>query len=249
MEKCNGFRDLMADALSGEILPDDRRRLQEHLRNCASCRQEFSELESVLMQVKDMPRPEPDQEFWGRYMDRLEGRLDEMERGDNPASRAQWLRMRSWRRLIVPLTAAALLVIGVLVGRMSLRSPVGLKDRQSRETLAVADSKAGSGQPVILQAHLGRMEPLLLDLSNREAEAGSQVVVGERVLRDLLMQNYLLKRLVDRQSDEAQKKLLDDLELILLEMQNPDSSGAREIVQGSDVLFELRLMRQKVDSL
>jgi len=157
--------------------------------------------------------------------------------------------MRSWRRLIVPLAAAALLVIGVLIGRMSLHSPLGLEDRQGRETLAAADSKAGSDQPEILQAHLGRMEPLLVDLSNRGADDGSRVAVDEAVLRDLLMQNYLLKRLVGRQSDKTQKKLLDDLELILLEMQNSDSSGAREIVERSDVLFDLRLMRQKVDSL
>ncbi len=246
MTKCKKYRELMADELAGDISAADRERLQAHLRDCCACAGEYDGLQGLIGQVKDLRRPEPDEEYWTAYMRRLDDKLAAAGQAD---STIVPLRL-PWRRLLMPVAAAALLVIGVLIGRSGIFSPV---ERPEPPLLsAAAPSK---GNPRILQTHLSRIEPLLVDLNNQDSGDGQPVRIDERFVRDLLMQNYMLKRAIARQNEPVQKKLLDDLEMILLEMQAGTDGGAaelsdaRRISESNDVLFQLRLLRKRSERL
>lgn len=256
-ERCERYQNIMADVLAGEASADEQMLLQQHMADCRACAAEFAELEAVQKAVKSRSRPELDDAFWAGYMERLDEKLDRLEAEEGQGLRGKLLKMPTgnlrWRRLLMPVAAAALVVIGVFIGRMTPTAP-GVLIPGSGPSDSTGRTQPAAGQnPRVMMAHLDNVEPFLMELKNRSA--GETMTVDSQLLRDLLMQNYMLKRMVARQNDPVRQALLDDLELILLEMSAGSENGAgnqndaQKMIEENGVLFRLRLMRQGEKSL
>ena len=76
MKDCKYFRNLMAEALLGELVPADRACLESHLAACPSCTAEYEGLHETLRLMNRRERPDPGEEFWGGYWGRLMDRLE-----------------------------------------------------------------------------------------------------------------------------------------------------------------------------
>lgn len=259
MNHCRKFQTMMADALAGELPEGDRLRLRAHMKDCERCSVEYSEYEGLVRTVRERPRSEPDDAFWDGYMARLEEKIDVLEGVNSveplPEGKTKGSVM-VLKRLLMPLAAAALLVMGILIGRAGRLAPQGPQFMENQAETPSLASNQDRGETRILQAHLSSVEPLLMELNNRSEVPGEGVVVDADWVQELLLQNTMLKRMVDRQNDQTRKALLEDLEMILLEMKSEKegegASGqpmAQKIIEDNGVLFRVRMMRRRGGSL
>jgi anti-sigma factor RsiW len=128
---CERFRDQMLDALQGTAPAE----LQEHVRACQVCAQEFEKLKQTSALLEEWPAPEVSPYFNSRLRARLR------EQAAAPAGGWAWLRK--------PALAAAfvlLLVVGIGVLDLSkpqtqvLQGPVAVRPQPKAHTgTAVAD--------------------------------------------------------------------------------------------------------------
>jgi hypothetical protein len=255
MNDCRKFQTMMADALAGELPEGDSVRLRAHMKNCERCSAEYREYEALVRTVRERPRPEPDAEFWDGYMARLDEKLDVLE-GVNSVGTVPKGKTKGslvvLKRLLIPLAAAALLVMGILIGRAGRLVPQGPLPSETPVATTSLAANQDRSETRILQAHLSSVEPLLMELSNRSDVPGDRLTVDAAWVRELLLQNTMLKRMVDRQNDKTRKALLDDLEMILLEMKSEEGGAgdsaqpmAQQVMEDNGVLFRVRMMRRR----
>jgi hypothetical protein len=58
------WTDRLSEYLDGELLADERRRLEEHLESCAACRATLTELELVVAQARRLEDRPPATDLW-----------------------------------------------------------------------------------------------------------------------------------------------------------------------------------------
>ncbi len=107
--------------VDGELPPEDSAALEEHLANCAACREELSRLEFISQALESLDGAEPDAFFAPRL-----GRL------------AAGVRCGNWPgRVLVPAAAAAAaalsLAAGVFLGQALLTEPNGASPQANGE--------------------------------------------------------------------------------------------------------------------
>jgi hypothetical protein len=88
-----------------------------HLASCAVCRQQLVDMRAIMSVAADVEMPEPSRLFW----DHLSARVGEAVAAEQ-APRRSWVGAMSWTRLMVPLAAAAALVLIAVV--LNSRGPV-----------------------------------------------------------------------------------------------------------------------------
>jgi predicted anti-sigma-YlaC factor YlaD len=94
------IRTALSLAASGDISPEELRRLQDHLGDCESCRKEIEDLSALAGALRSIPTPQPRPEVVARVRKLAESRLeDKRRRGD--------------ARLLAPLVAASWVVAWV----------------------------------------------------------------------------------------------------------------------------------------
>jgi hypothetical protein len=92
------YTDLMVEALYGEIDPEDRRRLDEHLSDCEACAAEFADLRGTLDVMAQRERPELPDAYWARYRRRLNERRAERAAAPHRRSASLVDHLRRWGR-------------------------------------------------------------------------------------------------------------------------------------------------------
>ncbi len=73
---CPTYESLIADALFGELSPEDRQRLDRHTATCEACAEELRSLQATLQLTAERERPEPPPSFWHGYGPRLARRME-----------------------------------------------------------------------------------------------------------------------------------------------------------------------------
>jgi hypothetical protein len=102
-----------------------------------------------------------------------------------------------------------------------------------------------------LQDHFDNLKPLLAEYANRPAAdaADDRVLVDRRLIQSLLVQNYMLMRLVAQNDPEA-ADLLEDIDLVLREIKNmergdPEAPGMiRRLIHSRDILFKINVLQK-----
>ncbi len=105
MKECKEYRLWMNDAVDDDLAPDQRERLELHLRSCPECHRHMDDLRSLVTAAAGLPSElEPSRDLWPGIEGRLMGQ---------PSSR------KLVRRVV--LAVAALVVAGF--GLSQLRTP------------------------------------------------------------------------------------------------------------------------------
>jgi len=102
-----------------------------------------------------------------------------------------------------------------------------------------------------LQDHFDNLKPLLAEYANRPAgdTPDDRVLVDRRLIQSLLVQNYMLMRLV-AQNDPKAADLLEDIDLVLREIKNmeaddPEAPGMiHRLIQSRDILFKINVLQE-----
>jgi hypothetical protein len=167
------------------------------------------------------PPPTPKAEMWERVAAARTGRRAEGQRGS---------AFRFRRRVPFWMGIAALLALGVAIGRLSVpHNPGAPVAPAASGTIAAAPGTAPTRQErsevaaqVATAQHLGQAESFLTEFNTRQAAQDFSAQA-----KDLLSTTRLLldsKRL----SDAGTRKLLEDLELVLIQIATLDPKDRRE---------------------
>jgi hypothetical protein len=185
----------------------------------------MDELSRLLREEYNPPPAVPRDEMWAA----LEARLEPREAGVVSLDEARRRRSVTLRRSLAwGVAAAAVLVLGVGIGRMT--APVATPVAEAPTQL-----RAGADASVLRVAaveHLGRTEALLRMVRADGASGRVDPAMGAWA-RGLLTQTRLLMDTQEEQ-DPAMRELLEDLELVLVqivgvtEAAGGDESRARE---------------------
>ena len=260
MGECRKMKSLFLESLYGELDMDRKESLKRHLAGCRECSEEYEKMAETLRTMSKKAVPDPGQEFWDGYWDRLELRMKREGLFEPSAAEAQkrsGIRFGFFPRWAYGAAgAAAILAVGILIGRLFFSRPVILSRQAPTGTPSVLPA-SGTGDLILRTSrYLERSKVILLALVNFDPE--KQDVYGLNLPRQKEVSNELVKEASALKSDlknakERQlEKLVGDLEMILMQIANlkseydlPTVEIIKAGVEQKDVLFKISLSEMR----
>lgn len=245
-------RALFLEAIYGELAGTRRSEFDEHIGECAECKASFKGLESVSTFMSRRAYVPPTRADWTSFWNTLEPLLKSPEA---PSPRASWLgrlpRLAGGRMAwTLSLSAASLLVIGVLIGQLILRQPLDLGGGGLETGLS-------SAERILLNEralnYLERSKVLLLGIVNSDPdESGLGLAKEQQVSRTLVSEAAELKSSLSDADQQRMKQLVGDLEVILLQIANlgeekgfPAVEIVRSGVERRGILLKINLEQMR----
>jgi len=240
MSECKKCRGHMLEALYGELEPAERDRYERHRRACPACAAEYAALAETLGLMDQRRRPDPGQEFWDGYWDRLSRRMvwEATAEGRRPSTARGaigrlFAGLPRWSYQVAG--AAALVLVGVLIGSR-LVGP--------RNPAPMTNAAAAGPSAAVVQAgdFIDRSQVLLLGMVNydpaKEDAYGFDLAGKKAVSHDLAAAAPALREKLNQPGERRLRDLVADLEVILMQIANLESGqdldGVELIKQGVD---------------
>lgn len=223
---CDTVQNQLSDYVDRLLPENERARVAKHLRDCKACAVELAALRAVIGEAARLERtPAPDH-LWPR----LEAELDKRQAR---TFKALWVRLTApiaevRTRLTGPAAGRRLaavtvvLLLGILIGRYFLPSqpptPTPHMTATSDPDYALINQRA--------RVYVEKSKILLLGIVNGEVNTDEAVdLTSETELAGRLVQEAsFLKEHLPARRHERIRELVSDLELILLEIANLESS-------------------------
>ncbi|MCG8415847.1 MAG: hypothetical protein MI746_16655 [Pseudomonadales bacterium] len=237
----------MADALyqdDGTELPS---RLQKHLQECSSCREEFAELRKAksLLEEAGLRRQTfediPERASLDDLFDRIHPELDRVD-----AQRYRDLPQRNWAPWSVAAGAIAASLIIFVTGFVYLSS-------NPTET---PNTVFNQGVSPKLMSYLNRAQVMLMQVANTESADGSVLPIQQTIARDMAFEANMLTGADNSPFASGERKLLRDIEFMLLQIANLDESNMEEgvallqrFLDENGILFRIRLLEMRDSDL
>ncbi|MGH9736833.1 MAG: anti-sigma factor family protein [Candidatus Acidiferrales bacterium] len=223
--------------------------LNEHLRACSGCRENFSSLQQTLGALKNAPVPERGADYGSQVWYAFATRLDRPEKLPARRHRVPWdLRRLAWAG-----TLAAMIVAAFFAGRYWPRRPIPM----------VASNPAQTRQGVLLVAvsdHLDHAQMVLMELANGDSDGSKQgvpkkidIAIEQERAQQLLVSNRLYEQTAQETGDAEIENILNALEPVLLEIaHSPGEISSQQLqqIQGrisnAGILFKVRVVSSDV---
>lgn len=239
MRDCKQCRGLLVEALYGELSPKQEKLFKNHIGACPSCAAEFKALTQVLETMGKRVRPEPGQDFWDGYWDRLSQRMEE-EKAIPETSRSGGKALsRSWnlapRWSFQAAAALALIVAGILIGR-AIFSPPRVPVEVARQGVPRPALPPEESDPLLrARSFVDRSKLVLLALVNYNPKSedpyGLDLPLQKQISQELVGQAGDLRTDLKEPGQRRLRELVTDLETILLQIANLDSKNDLEAVE------------------
>jgi len=242
-KQCKEVQEMFLDSFSGRLPKERQEFVDTHLQECVVCSREY-EAQSRLIDLVDegRQRPEMSDEFWDGYWDRLQERQGEPWEKTDSVSTSFFFR-KAW----LPAAAVLLVILGALLGRLWWPGPVVVGP--------VTESGSGMSIYPVMERHFETLRPLLLDYANYDGQNGGDGplmadATDKEILKNVLLQNRLLKRMAARSRNQALIGLLEDLDVIIVEMMNEadgadsSASGIGRMIQDNDILLKMKVINR-----
>jgi Putative zinc-finger len=239
MRGCKKCRDLLAEALYGDLDPEQKAFFENHIGACPSCAAEVKALTGTLTTMDKRVRPDPGQEFWDGYWDRLAGRM--REEGQAEEVRRSWIRTlgRAWnlrpRWALQAVAAIVLIAAGIIIGRTFL-TPPRVPVEAARQEVQAPPVQAGQDDPVLrARNYINRSKLVLLALVNYDSKSedpyGLDLPFQKQVSQELVNQAGAIKSDLKDPSQRRLRELVGDLETLLLQIANLEAKNDLEAVE------------------
>ncbi len=230
---CRTFRKNILLSLYGELGEEDTENLRQHVAECARCARELEETRKITALLDatfsgDAPHPD-----WEKNWEAVKAGMDRKE-GKRPV----FLSFPRWAY-----TAAALMLmfgIGLFMGR-------GVFSPSRPGAVSLVDT--ASVPPPLLQDHLESLKQVLTAYANYDPAdpAGEKIAVDKEIIRNLLIQNILLQRMMAGKNP-SWEQILEDADMVLREIANTgeDSrafSSIRDLIRKQGILFEIEVSK------
>jgi hypothetical protein len=248
--KCKKCKENIVLMLYGELTEKDKSEVMDHIEVCPECAEEWESTKGVFVlldETKEESIPEVD---WDRcwsaiQTDIVEGPSEKRgRRREKEKEKEKRFFMRpGW--VYAAASVVVIFVLGMFIGRFWLTSDV--------QTAAVSSAQASGSSEYIKQSlneHLETLKPLLVSYANYSAEENGRemMTLDKEIVKNLLIQNYLLKKLLV-ESDPSTAELLEDLDLVLREIKNMPNddkwaqSQVKEFIHEREILFKMDVLK------
>jgi len=231
--KCKKYEEKIILYLYGELDESDKAEVENHVKECPACLEDLEYTKKVFKLVDENKEEIP------------EANWEKCWREIGTGTQVEPRRQKSF--LLVPrwvYAAAVLLVVfvlGALIGRHWLFSP--------QESPLESGISQGS-MNLALNEYINELKPILIEYANYTSpEKGEEtILIDEKILRSLLIQNLLLKDLVAK-SDPSLAPFLEDLDIILKELSNMQKgdeltpSMIKELIHEREILFKMEIIQ------
>jgi hypothetical protein len=233
--KCKKYKEQVILHLYGELSEEEIQSLRKHIEHCPDCAKDTAYTQEVFKLMEEEKIQDAPEANWERSWAHIQSEIL-----NNPRKRRKFAFSPAWA------TAAAGIILvfalGIFIGRFwaPSRQPV----------LAQADFTSEYAR-FTLQEHFDTLKPLLVEYSNysRGENGDTGIVIDREILRNLLIQNYLLMRMVAK-DDPTAASLLEDIGLVLREVSNMESgdrdapSMVKELIDQREILFKMEIMQK-----
>jgi hypothetical protein len=222
-------------------------RISEHLRDCADCAKDYSELTNDLSSIASPATPGRSADYGAEIWGSIRASVPAYE---GPKKKRSWFAFPSWQSGLAAV-AACLLVLAAafFAGRQ-------WEHRNAPTDLAANRADNGQGKErvvlVVLGDHLDRSERLLVELKHAEPSTEGPL---QTEARDLLSTNRLYRESVKQAQDPALASALDHLERVLIEVSNEPAGLSQakldelqKEMNTDGLLFEVRVLRSRVQA-
>lgn len=237
--RCREIRKKTILFLYGELSPREKSSFKQHVDKCSKCRQKIAE-SSRVFEILTHASPEEREPDWEKCWEKIESGLEH-----KPAEKEKHaFFFPRWAYA----GAAFLLVfiLGIGLGLLlQQRKEAPFSSASSIETGYGVESR---GLQVALRNHIETLKPIIIDYKNTDfTQKGQKISVERELLRELLLQNYLLKKAI-AEANPAAVPLLEDLDLILKELSNrknyngADNYLVKELIEERRVLFKMQVL-------
>lgn len=238
MNECAKCRGLMAEVLYDDLSPKDGAVFAAHLEACPACASEYEAMTETRKILDARQRRDPGPDYWEGYWDRLEKRLDAEPAPSARPGRGRALRpfafFPAWAYRAA--AAAALLLVGILIGRTLLRPPIPRIARTTPPVIAAAPGVEQASAPVLrARNYFERSKLILLGLVNYDPGAsdvhGLDLPLQKRLSRQLVNEAGSLKSDLKAPGEKRLRELVADLETILFQIANLESANDLDAVE------------------
>jgi hypothetical protein len=206
----------MLEALYGELDSADRMALDQHIAACSECAAELAGLERTRQAMDIRKQAPPSEEtlenVWPEFLNRL---------GQSESPRAGILHWTTRRWALNLAAAAALVAIGVIIGRYGSLAP-----RPDSTGPGVKESPAVAASTLDdrVARYLERSKLVLMSVDNMKPGAGDATALDlgpeRRLSKDLLRESRALEKELQASREDQLLELISQLEVTLLQIAN-----------------------------
>ena len=258
MENCKSINLLFSEAFYGELKDRQLQDFNKHLSGCNNCSVQYKEFTTTLNIMSKRKRPEMKDEFWDNYWDNLsEKAFVDKPTFQEKARNSLSLLFVDHRKFAFPTAALVLILFGLLMGKILFSPDKTHIIQQNKKTFSNNLNRSGNKNSqyfMTVNNHMDNLKPIFTEYSNYQASNENDaefLSIKKELLKKLLLQNYLLKRMADKKNDPQLKTLIEDLQLILMEIINSGGTGNEKIdsvkhmLDSNDVIFKMNMLKKK----
>ena len=230
---CKKFKEKIILHLYGELDQEDTEKLMRHVKECVECSEDLEYTKKVFHVLDKTKTEEVPEANWEKCWGTIDEKIQRKER-----KQKRYLLFPKWAY-----ASAALIivfVVGLIIGRLVFH-PV--------QRISIPTEGTQSALYPSIQEHFESLKPVLVEYANYTASAeDGSITVDKDLIRNLIIQNILLKRMIAEKNPSV-KQLLEDVDLVLREIANHEEddtdslSMIKELIQIRGILFELEVSK------
>jgi len=256
---CQACQDHIVDALYGELSDAQREAFDAHRETCEECEKLHAEMRATLGVMSRRSQADPGQAFWDGYYNRLNVRME--REAAQPSSiraaiarvRAAWGEMSVARYTMQAAGAAALVIIGIAVGRAVFPTQ---PDQVISYVEVPGDNGGAVVQPMTVTDRavdfLDQAQVILLGLINTKADDEGNYEGNVDAQRgrasELVQEADALRDELTAPEDRPMLELVEELQLILMQVSmlqdEPDMDTIellQNVVERQGLMFRINL--------
>jgi hypothetical protein len=239
MNKCKKYQSLFLESFYGELDVSKKQFLDDHMMACEKCRSRFAEMEAVLQFTGKRIRPEPPEKYWDAYEARLGQKIKKEEASE---IEHKSVKEKPGRRFHVApkwayqaVGAAALIIIGIFIGRIIFPPPVPGVQHALRQPDLATQPQLEAALVHRSQDYIERSKRILLALVNFDPATEDPYALDlpfqKQTSKDLVREANYLKNELAESDQERLESLIASLEIILLQIANLESENDLEAIE------------------
>jgi hypothetical protein len=234
----------------GDDAPGDETQIDAHLNTCASCQATWVEFRETMQMVDAAQVPEPGPAFervlWAKVQPAL------------ATARPRRLSWFAWPQVMVPMGAAAAVVVASVLSFHTLRVSPASTTPVTTPATAVADAKTAAQQRervllAALSGHFDDAQVVLTELLNTPETSDADVSFVKETAGDLVASGRLYRATAEQNGNQRLAAMLDDLETVLMDvahspdrMNTADLHSLRSRITDSNLLFKVQALATDV---
>jgi hypothetical protein len=236
--KKHKYKEKIVLHLYGELSEKDTKVLMAHIEECPDCAEEMAYTQKVFQVLDETKSDEVPEANWEKCWSTIDVGIQ----GKKRKKKNFFLAPPKWAY-----AAATLLIVftvGFFFGRLAFFKPGKSTPRQLEGSQ--------SAMYPSLQDHFESLKPILVEYANyTESPENGKIAIDKRIVKSLIIQNILLKRLI-AEEDPAMKEVLEDVDLVLREIANQEGDDAhslsmiKELIQERGILYELEVSKTTI---